>query len=816
MVKLDPSLLESARRAAINGEYNLLLGAGASLDALSPSGKKLPAAKKLSEMLAAEFSVPLEDDDLLWRIYDRAVTQTSEAAVYEWLRSIFFNTEPPIWMRQYANFRWETVWTLNIDDSFENSYELVRTEFSRALSVDSWDEYTPQRNDTLSVVHLHGTVTPESPKRLVFSLSEYQEAMVSRSAWPSIFRDTYGVKPFVIIGARLRDEPDIEKIIAGRRPFHTAPSFYVSPNISDAVASDLRNWNLIPVEMTAEEFLKKWSDITNTDLTETPRRDDEIALRFGSQFRELSTQRVAKPAAEHDFIGGDEPTWHDIVHKNYAETDWIRLGSTLAKRFGKSIPHTSLLLFTGSRLSGKSTGLLAIAREFRAQSWRIFLFDADERVDVRIALEFASDGKQLVLIFDGMADVAEDIEQILENARRAQLKVACIAVDNLYASAGILGRLRSNYLAEQRIRTISRTLTRADAARLVDHLHHAGRLGILERLRDRDRISHFVHEELFPSLASVEDAPGFGSRVEALATVLSGDDENRIVFLAAFAAKLDRTLLVIDAARMLQLESEEVIRLAKESPASDLIWTDGHRLRSRHRWMALNPAVKNLGTKAALTFLGDSLKRLSPRASRAALRERSPTTMFVGAAMIGRNLTEVFPREDLDSWYESLLSHFGTWSGRYWEQRAINLRHVDNQSASNLARAESYAQRAVSIVEDPYSYTTLGTILAARAAIATSDAASDVYDRAYDAFDKAISLDTNNLVTWIAFLRHSIPVLSRVAIDVSLTGLQERILDDWSAIYKSVSTVASASEDVRADLRNIKRRFDQEGFELAE
>lgn len=157
-------------------------------------------------------------------------------------------------MSYFARGPWSTVWTLIVDDTFEAAaYREISTDSTRRSVTVNWDgDYRQGRE--LNVVHLQGVVDRDEPQALVFSLSDYAGSTTARAAWPLNFRDAYGIAPFVIIGARLRDEPDIEAVVSQRLPTHAAPGFYVSRDISLATERDMRRWKLIPVRTTAEDF----------------------------------------------------------------------------------------------------------------------------------------------------------------------------------------------------------------------------------------------------------------------------------------------------------------------------------------------------------------------------------------------------------------------------------------------------------------------------------------------------------------------------------------------------------------------------------
>lgn len=800
---------QALRRAVLNGDYHLLLGAGSSLSSRNAAGAALPTSVQLCEMISKHFRVPFEDGDLLWRVYDRAVDEVGEQAVYEWLRLQFSSVTPPDWMDVIARTPWSAVWTLNLDDTFERAYDRVKTETSRDLRVINWDdEYKKDR--TLPIVHLHGCVDGRKPKKLVFSLSEYANVAVSRSAWPINFRDLYGVSPFVIIGARLRDEPDIEAVVARRKPSHEAPSFYVSPNVSGALERDLRSWGLIPVRMTAEQFCEVWPELTGMRLDRPPTRNDELYIRLGHQFRELKLNPPPRVPRKQDFLGGDEPKWADITNDLYARLDWIRQAEADCQQLGKTIPFASALIYVGGRLTGRSAGLYAIAKELRTRSWRTFLFTGDERIDSDAVLRFAADGKAIALLFDGVADFADDISYLIEEARRSSLNIVCVGVEQEDRTASIVGRIDSAFLINRQVRSINRKLTMADAGRLVDLLSAKGRLGILEEKRgDRQRVAHFAGHELFDSMAQVENAPGFGKRVESLVRAVNSQAHLELVFLAAFASRVGRRFHAADASRMLGMDSDRLSNLVRsETPTNALLTIDSPWIRTRHRWMALDESIKRLGESPALLLLGGAMQRLAPRLGRASQRERNATSMLVGEFMRYRNLSQLFPAADLDRWYESLEIAFGSWSARFWEQRAIMSRQKGASNPEILSRAESYALRATSIVRDAYSLTTLGTVLLAKAAFGTGIDVGEYYDRAIDAFEAAGADDPDNIVSWLAFLRGSLNILERLNDEQEVdTELRDRLFEDWQRIYAQIEAIADVGDVTRRDLAGLRNKY---------
>jgi hypothetical protein len=815
-VELTESQRQALRRAAHNGEYQLLLGAGSSLDSVGAGGHSLPGTSKLIEYICSEFGVVAESGDLLWRVYDRAVESVGEERVYTWLRKLFWNVTPPEWMEYFARSPWGTVWTLNVDNTFEVAYSNVKSDSMRPLAVTNWDEEYRQ-GPQLTVVHLHGVVDREEPRKLVFSLPEYAGSAASDAAWPVNFRDVYGNAPFVILGARVRDEPDIEAVIRRRRPSHEAPSFYVARTITAGLRDDLLRWGLIPVEMTAEEFAYEWAALTELDLEHPLPTAEDLALRVGRQFSELRLSPQPEPVEDHDFIGGEEPEWADIAGNLAAELEWITRAKMDCNQLGKSINQSSVIAYTGRRLTGRSTGLLLLARHLRESSWRTFLFREDGRIDVDAMLGFAKDGKSVALFFDGLADVADDVDRLISRARHDGLTITCVAVDKQGAEARLISRLKATHLAHSRVATMNGRLTGIDASRLVDHLSRIGRLGFLDGKSDTRSRGHFKNRELFDSMADLENAPGFGRRLEGLLTPLSEEVHWKLILLAAYASLVDRKLLVIDAARMVGMDSDALVRLLQGShPLTQLLSTTGSTVRTRHRFKALSAAVNHFGSNEAALVVRDAISRVSGRLGRESLRARNPSALLVGSFMSYRNLERAFPGADYDNWYASLLSVFGDWSGRFWEQRAILARLAGRDEPSQLAKAESFALRAVSLVPDAYSFTTLGTVLMEKAASGDVDIQA-YYLRALEAFEKAASndRDANAVVSWVAYLRSSLRVLTLLRSehfalrDESLTQeLIEQLEGDWVRIYAQMTVLGSVADHTNREINELRRRYD--------
>ena len=185
--------------------------------------------------------------------------------------------------------------------------------------------------------------------------------------------------------------------------------------------------------------------------------------------------------------------------------------------------------------------------------------------------------------------------------------------------------------------------------------------------------------------------------------------------------------------------------------------------------------------------------------------------------MVARTLRSVFPGAVIDRYYEALFAEFGDWNARYWEQRAINAK-----LEGKWGPAESWASRAVTLKDDPYTRTTFGTILLNKAAVLVEygDATwMDLYRRGKDELDAALQMDAGNRVAAVSFLENTLQLI-RTALTASpgLASSEELavIRADWTMGYANVQLVGSIEDSARRRATELRRAFDAIDMQLAD
>ena len=145
--------LEKMAEGIAQGEYSLLLGAGASLGAVGGNGLPLPTSAGLRDSLVHDFELKTGGEPIsLARAYDhlhRNIPEGLTKYLREWFREC-----QPTWQHIIAEFNWLRIWTFNIDDVIEQAY---KREGRSAKSL-TWDERFSERDSSNSqqIIHLHG------------------------------------------------------------------------------------------------------------------------------------------------------------------------------------------------------------------------------------------------------------------------------------------------------------------------------------------------------------------------------------------------------------------------------------------------------------------------------------------------------------------------------------------------------------------------------------------------------------------------------------------------------------------------------------
>ncbi|PZF61430.1 hypothetical protein DEI81_11675 [Curtobacterium sp. MCBD17_013] len=808
----------AAAVAARSGDYQLLLGAGASFGARNSRGALLPMAPGLVTMLQRQYpDAVIEDDVPLQRAYQRAVNEVGADKVWRFLKGIFGSTNHDPWFTHLAALPWGRIWTLNVDDAFERAFRKGERNRITELQVIDWsDEYS--ESDYVQIVHLHGSILGNAPSPLVFSFSEYASLAQKRPVWDSMLKGSVSSKPFIIVGAKGLGEPDMEATLVNNKPAATAPSIIVDPHVTPGQRKEFAGLGYLVFEGTAEQFTEQWTQLVELDNANLARLYETTAISI-PQFTELKLESAPVPSRNHDLLGGSEPLWNDARIGSIAQFDWMKQVLRPAREWVlNSSRESSLHVVFGERLTGLSSGLLFVAAELRRLGATVLQFDRVARFERKRVIDFCTGRGPVVVVCDASHEFAVFFNDLLKDAARTpDCDLLILFGEKRFHELQVDNHFKSNEIRRTTTDIFSRR-NKADAHQIVGLLDRRGRLGQLEQQSPESRRSHFNGRDIFSAMAEVERGQGFQQRLGTELRSLKTTWHRDLLLMLAIASFGSHQVSVQEAAFGVQVSTQQLLKECAENPSLNaLVEVAGDLIFARQRSSSLERLFEGTESDERLTALSQVTRALSGLATSQGLKEKNRASSLVGGLMVARTLRTVFPGAIIDRYYEALFPEFAHWNARYWEQRAINAK-----LEGKWGPAESWASRAVTLKDDPYTRTTLGTILINKASVLAEygDATwIDLYRRGKDELDVALQMDAGNRVAAVSFLENTLQLLrSTLRASPELASSEELsvIRADWTMGYANVQLVGSVEDSARRRATELRRAFDALDVQLSD
>lgn len=660
----------------------------------------------------------------LARAYDAAVDDLGYDAVLDLLKQLYANATPQPWHLGIAKLPWEAIWTFNVDDVMETAYnnQHERVQFP---TVVTWSEATTPyggKTDEVPLVHMHGYVGAmrQRPKMdLVFGLSDYLGVRdtATQSNWHTAFRGSYPTCPAIVVGAQLSHEIDLAEVVrdGNRSALYGLPSLIVRPDIPEFDRREYVRWGLIPVDATAQEFFDYLEDCFNSRGAVVP------TARYRSRYTDRTFIPLPDSIDEeaydplHDFYGGHEPMWRDILADLDAVPTWLEvLASQIGSpdSFGVSQQIISLV---GPPFSGKSTSLLRLTRLLQLNGWEPEYLGGRDAVDVNQAQRYLADRPRACLVVDNLHFDLVELTSLLERCEHLGQPLLVVAAERNRYRRSLRRTIPGRFTLSANERTFvppTDALWWSIVERRADH----ARLGVLEGRSKPASQRHFLSHgrSLYSALASLEDADGFiGRGLDELRQI---DPSLQVAFAGvAIVGSLALPVPTAALSRIASLRVSSIIDSFSQNTALgqwvDLDLREPGSVRLRHRYMGdlFLEHVGSLAPEVDLPIVSGALCRaLAGDVSPSAIRRRTTEYRIVAELMDEAFVKRILPTDaDVESWYARIEDDY-RWNARFWEQRALA------QPDSALDRAYSYAKRAVEKHRDPFTLNTLGTILMRR------------------------------------------------------------------------------------------------------
>lgn len=806
MLNLEAALgrktYEALMRGIARGRYQVLLGAGASASSKDRWGSALPGGDVLREDIVANFSLPTDEVASLKRAYQLAKTRVSSSgeAIGRYIEQRFTDTQPAEWYDKFLQLQWAGLWSLNVDDCVERAAHRSAPTARQKLKSVSWTEkHSNAQNDVdqLLLVHLHGKASrAKRTNELIFDISAYVHAFTSQHRWLKVFGDEFPVAPFLVIGATLQEEIELQTVFEEGRASASEehPSIIILRDISDFQRAEYESYGLAPLAWTAEDFI-------DTVLANLPSFLSEIApkevlqsvgsnpktFRFLAHWKPLSSDSVQIKDNRHDLYRGHEPRWSDAVRSLISRRASIKpLVDSLTRSLSPG--KHSVQVLTGETFSGKSSILMKACRELETAGFTPYLFDQEAAIDIDAVFHWVQRVPRSVLVIDDASDFARDLATLLTDPRSDVLSLRIVLTTRLSRSQHIKNELVSHHHDTV---TVPSSLTSNEVTDLLNLLAAEKRLGSITQLDARQRREYFDGHgrKLFSAMAELEDGRGFKTRVVDEFDRVGSQESRRLLAVTGLANRLGYSLplrVTKTAAGLTARETEQLV----EANLSDLLVVEKGHVTGQHKVFGeLLIGYLSLDEKAGAII--NLALAVAPHLSPAAI---SASTIYyrIARSLMGHEMLLRL----LEDNYEAVLEVFEKiewayeWNARFWDQRALVA--ADNR---RFEEAFSWAQQALDKRKDAFSLNTIGSVLMRRAVFEgrTGHWPTETYEKAHGYLLEARQLEKERadypIETFFSFTRRlleQVPVRDR--------GLNMQIANFWANWYAALLLVDEATK----------------------
>jgi hypothetical protein len=239
--------LDQGLEAILDQQAVLFAGAGFSLGAVSMSGKLVPGARKLTEILCDSISHPLltsleEASEL---VLDERGPDFLAGILTEHYR---VRTVAP-WQRQICDAPWRRIYTTNYDNIVERSIS--------ATPVTLEDDVYDVPKQELLCVHLNGYIDRVTRTNITTHLklteSSYASASIADSPWCALLREDFRLARAVFLVGYSLSDLDLRRILLEEPELIPKCFFIVGHDPNEILRRRIRKYGQL-VDITTEEF----------------------------------------------------------------------------------------------------------------------------------------------------------------------------------------------------------------------------------------------------------------------------------------------------------------------------------------------------------------------------------------------------------------------------------------------------------------------------------------------------------------------------------------------------------------------------------
>ncbi|MYM86931.1 hypothetical protein GTP91_06990 [Rugamonas sp. FT82W] len=739
--------LQRLKVSLFSGRYNLLVGAGISLDSTELDGSTfLPSG--------GAFLGELES---LKGVKGRPLTKVyqllSDDEKHNLLTKRFSNTIPGKTVKLLPNFIWNQVYTFNIDDALELAYGADVSAKQKIVPINFNEPFSHAKpSEQLQIVHLHG-YSRQPSVGYVFSQTEYAHISKSQNPWMMVLSQTLATESFIISGTSL-SEPDLEFYLS-HRTVHSGrsdrgPSILVEPYPDAVTESDCRRHGLLLVKSTLVDFLN-W---LKSELGDVPTLETVTIPSFENLFSpDLSTiakisffssvDRVEPVATNQTgkysgFFFGQQPTWQDLQGDiDVSVYDTPNLVNKIQFFLKGGAAPFRVIALIGDAGTGKTTNLRRVAYDLAKDGRTIFFLKrhADVNYDDMLACFRALTGR-CALFIDGAAENVGFIRLLLEKEELGN-KIMIVIAERAYR----LSHLKSNLEEfDLEYRSISGWKIE-NYVQLIETFRDTGLLASSEALKNSTLAAKNLSSDpvAIGTCRLLNSFRPFEKVVRSLWDDAS-DDQRRTYLTASVAefcvpdglkySLLQATQKGYDIEK--QFESSCSLPLGYSTDDTDYIFPLNATIGGR-----ILDLSTEIDKEMLLDVFVDLANVIAPYVNRRAIIHRTSEARLSGRLFHSEDVVTRFLGDLSEKFYIKTKKNW-EWNSRYWEQRAIEL------SSRNLLIAIQHARQAVAIEGHPFPWTTLASLLIRKMTV-NPEARDLSFSEAFGYLIKALDFESGKL-----------------------------------------------------------------------
>ena len=495
------------------GKVVLVLGAGASRDAVGRQGRRIPNGKELAALLVERFLTPAHAEIGLSAVAELAINETDLSTVQDFIADLVTSISPTVGHTLLPSLRWRGIVTTNYDTLIEDAY---RTKHEQGQHLSPVLSNADRMDDALrggrkvALLKLHGCVTrtrdPDLP--LILTPDQYITHKQNRDRLFGTMLEWGYENTFVFVGHSLQDFDLRQILLELTSTASSRPRYYlVSPTVTQ---EEERLWDtkrISVIRATFNGFMQELDAAIESPFrgiaVDRPKGEHPITQYLT---RELGAQALDYLSANTDFIYPGMQTSGALPHEFYRgySVGWGAIEQNLDVRrrlvdtilYDVILPdeidrrsRAELFVIKAEAGAGKSTTLQRVAWEAAAEGRLCVYLRPEGELNYEPIAELARAAPERLFLFvDNAAHNTAALDSVLRRSKRDELTLTIISAErqnewNIYCD-----RLEEHLTDSFLLRYLNQT----EVKELIVLLERHGALGHLEELSPEEQVKEFI------------------------------------------------------------------------------------------------------------------------------------------------------------------------------------------------------------------------------------------------------------------------------------------------------------------------------------